>query len=445
VSKEIYLPVETAGLTFKNPFYVSSGPTARTLKQLTAIEKAGWGGASLKLSIDPKPYINLPPRYAILKHYNALAFTAEKRLTYDEGRRLMSEGKKATGEIILMANMAYAGGDGPEGWARMAKGFEDAGADAVELNMCCPNMSFNIQTTAGGGEAGVAGMERPCAGQGGGAAGVAGVERSCAGQGAESGMSQSGASIGQDAGLVAEVTRAVKNAVKIPVIVKLTPEGGMIGKVAKAAYMAGADAVSGTGNRLGMPPINLEEPESAVYRLQKEISIGCFGGGWLKPLAQRDTYEIRKACGPGLPVFATGGVASAADALEMAMCGADMVGVCTATLTRGYGFIGGVITEAARWLNEHGHNSFRDIRDKAAVAVTAAPDLTIYKGHAVYIDERQSGCGAGCGICADICPDSAIQVNNSGEVSIDANSCSACGICSYRCPNGNIGMYNAAL
>ena len=419
MTDDLYLPVKIAGLTFKNPYYVSSGPTARTVRQLKAIEKAGWAAASLKLSIDPKPYINHNPRYAILKQYNALAFTAEKRLTFDEGMRLMSDAKREVREILLMANMAYAGDGGPAGWARMAMGFEGVGADAIELNLCCPNMSFNIEATTGG-----IGVNPQCSGVN-------------TGNDAGADQQRSGASIGRDAGIVADITAAVKKAVKIPVFVKLTPEGGDIGNVAKAAFLAGADAVSGTGNRLGMPPINLEDPGAAAYHLQKEISLGCFCGGWLKPLAQRDTYEIRKACGPSVPILATGGIRTAWDALEMAMCGADMVGVCTETLLSGYNYINSVVHETKQWLNSHGYKSFSDIRDMVAATVKAAPELTLYQGYAAC---RRADCplSADCGLCAEICPESAIVIDGSGEVVIDRESCSACGICMYQCPNTNI-------
>ena len=52
--------------------------------------------------------------------------------------------------LLLMANMTYAGDAGPEGWVNMARRFEEAGADIIELNMCCPNMSYNLEMTSGG-------------------------------------------------------------------------------------------------------------------------------------------------------------------------------------------------------------------------------------------------------------------------------------------------------
>src|SRR5690606_16706054 len=101
--------------------------------------------------------------------------------------------------------------------------------------------------------------------------------------------------------------------------VKLTPEGGKISKVAKALYAAGADAVGGTANRLGIPPVDLDNPGKAVYHLQDEISMSCHAGGWVKPLALRDTYEIRKVNGPEPKIMAAGGIRNYRDAAEMIM------------------------------------------------------------------------------------------------------------------------------
>ena len=140
------LPVEIAGVKFRNPFYVASGPTTKSVEQLKKIEECGWGAASIKLTIDPAPYINRVPRYAIFKDRNALCFTVEKRLKFAEGLELMREAKKVLkGDLKLLANITYAGDKGAAGWVNMAVEFEKAGADVIELNMCCPNMSFNLQ------------------------------------------------------------------------------------------------------------------------------------------------------------------------------------------------------------------------------------------------------------------------------------------------------------
>ena len=45
------MPVTVAGVTFRNPFVVSSGPTTMTIEQLERIRDTGWGAASLKLTV----------------------------------------------------------------------------------------------------------------------------------------------------------------------------------------------------------------------------------------------------------------------------------------------------------------------------------------------------------------------------------------------------------
>lgn len=346
MDKELILPVRAAGITFKNPFYVSSGPTTRTVEQLLAIERAGWAAAVLKLAIDPAPYINRRPRYALFPEYDALGFTAEKRLTFAQGLEVVRDAKKKLTDLVLMVNITYAGEGDERGWVNMAERFCEAGADAIELNMCCPNMSFNVETTGG----------------------------------AREGMKRTGASAGMHADLVTPVVRAVKAAVDKPLLVKLCGEGGVIGPVARAVTLAGADGVGSSGNRLGMPPIDLENPAKAIYHLQEEISMTCYAGGWLKPLAQRDTYEMRKAAGPDVAIFATGAIRTAEDAIQMAMCGGDMAGICTETLLRGYDFVGDLVRDTKRWLEEHGKKSYRDVRDEVVCAVRDAADLTIYEG-----------------------------------------------------------------
>ena len=48
--KDYLMPLETAGLKFRNNFVVGSGPAVKTLDMVKAIERWGWGAASLKLT-----------------------------------------------------------------------------------------------------------------------------------------------------------------------------------------------------------------------------------------------------------------------------------------------------------------------------------------------------------------------------------------------------------
>ena len=361
--KDINIPVTISGVTFKNPFFVASGPTTKNVKQLIRIEETGWAAASIKLSIDPAPYINRKPRYSLFKDRDALAFTAEKRLTFEEGLKLIRDAKPKLHDLKLMANITYAGDAGVEGWVNMAKKFEEAGADIIELNMCCPNMSYNLEMTSGG---------------------------------SQSAKKQTGASMGQQAEVAAEIARAVKQAISIPLFVKLTPEGGQIAKVAKALYEAGADAVGGTGNRLGMPPIDIDEPGRAFYHLQKEISMGCHCGKWLKPLAQRDTYEIRKMCG-NAPIMAAGGITNWRDAVEMVLCGGSLLGVCAETLISGYDICRPMIEGLDKYMQEHGYSDLSEMCGLVVPEVKTASDVTIFAGYAKIKEPNLSApCKSAC-------------------------------------------------
>jgi len=364
MKKDIIMPVEIAGVTFKNPFYVASGPTTKSVKQLLRIEETGWAAASIKLTIDPAPYINRVPRYKMFKDRDALAFTAEKRLKFYEGLKLVEDAKKVLTDLILFANITYAGDKGVEGWVNMAKKFEEVGADIIELNMCCPNMSYNVELTNANGQA-------------------------C--------NVRTGASLGQQGDAVAEIVREIKKVIKIPLFVKLTPEGGRIAQVAKALYAAGADAVGGTSNRLGMPPIDLDNPAKACYHLQKEISMSCYSSGWVKPLALRDCYEIRKLNGPDVKIMQAGGVRNYRDAVEMFLSGADLIGICAETLISGYDFIRDLIADLKNYMDEHGYKTTRDMRDLIVPEVRSAPELTLYDGYAEIKKPRLAApCKAAC-------------------------------------------------
>ena len=364
IRSDLYLPVNIGGIEFKNPFYVASGPTTKSVKQLKRIEETGWAAASIKLTIDPTPYINRVPRYAIFEDRKALCFTAEKRLDFEEGLKLIEDAKKELNELLLMANITYTGEKGTEGWINMAEKFEEVGADIIELNMCCPNMSYNIELS-------------DC------------NDTSC--------NIQTGASLGQHEDAVSEIVREIKKVINIPLFVKLTPEGGKIAQVAKALYNAGADAVGGTSNRLGIPVIDLKNPHKAVYHLQEEISMSCYSGEWLKPLAQRDAFEIRKVNGPDVKIMQAGGIRNYKDAAEMVMCGADLLGICAETLISGYAFINEVISDLKNYMDEYGYTSLREMRDIIVPEVKSALDLTLYNGYADIKEERLAApCKAAC-------------------------------------------------
>jgi dihydroorotate dehydrogenase len=384
---------EVAGLKFRNPFMVASGPATKHIMQLVEAERYGWGGASLKLAIEPAPYINLDPRYRWWKQEKYLAFSAEKRLSLDEALRLTEKGRKQTRELIILANIAYTGDKGMDGWLDMARRFVEAGAHGLELNMCCPNMSFNLKVS-----------------------------------GEQEHTAQSGASLGQNAEIVGTATRIISDAVDVPVFVKLTPEGGRIGEVAQACFENGASVVGTTANRLAIPEFDIHNPQRGPFRFQIEPSVACFSGGWVKPLALRDVFEIRKKVGPVSCILGTGGVRNYIDAVQMMMCGADMIGICTEVMLHGFGFLPGLLRNIEKFMDRHGYNSYRNFRDLTVEAITPADKLTLKEAYALVEPDLCDGCGR----CERIGHCYAITLEDQKAI-VDPRQCTGCSTCQNVC------------
>ena len=363
-SQFLFEPVTIKNVHFRNPFFIASGPTTRNLKQLIRAEECGWGGASIKLTIGPEPYINREPRYGWFADQGIFAFTAEKRLTPDQGLKLVEEARENTSELVIMANITYAGEeDAKEGWGGLARQFEDAGAHIIELNMCCPNMSYNVELSS------KSDIQGP----------------------------KTGASLGQNAEAVSQITQAVIESVSIPVFVKLTPEGGKIADVAQACFNAGADAVGGTGNRLAIPPFDIYNPTQSPFHLQKELSLSCFAGKIIKPLALRDVYETRKLVGSDPIITGAGGIRNYSDVIQMAFMGANLFGICTETIITGFDIVRDMISGIKSYFNETGYSSLDEIRGSIVHELQSAKTVTLSKGHAQIKDRSLSApCVVAC-------------------------------------------------
>lgn len=399
----LLMPVQWAGLTLRNPFIVASGPTNKIVSQLVEAEQHGWGAVSTKLIIDPEPYINRKPRYRWMtkNHENYHIFTLESRLNMEEGLRLLEEGRKKTRDLIIFANITYEGPDGHQGWVQTAKRIETAGAHALELNFCCPNMSFNLDTL--------------------------GEDKSD--------REQTGASIGTNPPLVRELTKLIKEAVSIPVCVKLSPEANTIGPASKAAADASADAVCGTANRLGVPPLDIYNLDNVVYRLQKDLSLSCMSGPWIRPLALRDVLQMRQSCGSDVTVIGTGGIRSFQDAVEMVMCGADLVGICTEVMLYGFGILPRIMRELRGYLNQMGKTDLSELRDLALPYFKTSQDVISYEGYAEVDPEVCTQCGK----CIKIGHCIAIEIGEK-HVLIHREDCTGCSTCMDICPVGAISM-----
>lgn len=135
-------------------------------------------------------------------------------------------------------------------------------------------------------------------------------------------VDQGGMAFGVDPGSAAEVTRAVRRATTLPVIVKLTPNAARLADVARAVVDAGADAVSLINTVRGMVM------DVAARRPVLPRGSGGLSGPAIRPIALAMVYEVAGAV--EVPVIGLGGIASANDALEFLLAGASAVQVGTA-------------------------------------------------------------------------------------------------------------------
>ncbi|MBR1747872.1 MAG: dihydroorotate dehydrogenase [Clostridia bacterium] len=137
-----------------------------------------------------------------------------------------------------------------------------------------------------------------------------------------------GMSFGTDEKMAYEVTRAVKRAVKKPVMMKLTPNAPDICRIAKACEDGGADAVSLINTLLGMR-IDLKSKRPVIHNIK-----GGFSGPAVFPIALRMVYDVYNTV--RIPIMGMGGVSSAEDVIEMMLAGATAVQVGTANLKNPY-------------------------------------------------------------------------------------------------------------
>lgn len=137
-----------------------------------------------------------------------------------------------------------------------------------------------------------------------------------------------GMSFGTDPKAAAEVTKAVKNVTKKPVIIKLSPNVTDIVSIAKACEDVGADGISLINTLLGMR-ISLKTKKPIIAN-----KMGGFSGSAIFPVALSMVYRVANAV--NIPVVGMGGVSSAEDVIEMMLAGASAVQVGAANLVNPY-------------------------------------------------------------------------------------------------------------
>jgi dihydroorotate dehydrogenase (NAD+) catalytic subunit len=129
-------------------------------------------------------------------------------------------------------------------------------------------------------------------------------------------------------------------------------------EIAKACEDAGADAIN-MGNTLG--PGLLINIETAKPILANKF--GGISGSSIKPITLKRIWDIYEEV--KIPIIGTGGVSNGRDAIEMMMAGASLVGIGTATHTRGIDVFKKITTEMQEFMDKNNYSSIKEIIGKA--------------------------------------------------------------------------------
>jgi dihydroorotate dehydrogenase (fumarate) len=305
------------GLKLKNPIVPSAGPLSHTLDSMKRLEDSG-AAAIVMYSLFEEQIVH---DAAELNHYltegtesfaEAITYFPEAddyNLGPEEYVEHLRKAKRALGIPVIGSLNGISTG----GWVKFAKKIEEAGADAIELNV------YYIPT-----EPNLPGAE---------------VEET-----------------------YLEILRAVKGTVKIPVAMKLSPFFSSMANMAHKLDAAGADGLV-LFNRFYQPDIDLETLEVAPNVILSTPHALRLPLRWVAILHGKVKASIA----------ATSGIHTSEDVLKMLMAGADVTMMCSALLKHGPQRIREVLTELTQWMQEHEYESVSQMKGSMSQKSVADP------------------------------------------------------------------------
>ena len=161
-----------------------------------------------------------------------------------------------------------------------------------------------------------------------------------------------------------EVIRSVASALSIPLAVKLSPYYSAMAHFAAEAVDSGADGLV-LFNRFYQPDLDLDTLE-VVNRVELSRP------GELR-LPLRWIAILRPQLGSGISIAATSGVHSGADVVKALMVGADVAMMTSALLRHGVDHLRTVETELIVWMSDHDYESVTQLRGSATQATSGDP------------------------------------------------------------------------
>ena len=318
LSKTIDLSTTYLGLKLKNPLVASSSPMCADVGNVRRLEDAGAAAVVLHSLFEEQIEIEseeLDRSIAATSDVSAESVTQLPEMT----RRVMGPDAYLSHiarckEAVKIPIVASLNGATRGGWLHFAKQMEQAGADALELNIY-----YIPVDPAVSGEA---------------------VERQ-----------------------YVELVQAVRAEVRVPVAVKLGPYFSSMANMAGKLDAAGADALV-LFNRFYQPDYDLEALEVVPNLILSNSHELLLRLNWIALLYGRVKADLAL----------TGGVHSASDVLKAMMAGAKVAMLTSALLKRGITYLDTLATELLVWMGEHEYDSIRQMQGSMSRNAVPQPE-----------------------------------------------------------------------
>jgi dihydroorotate dehydrogenase (fumarate) len=305
------------GLQLKNPVVPSASPLSRDLDGIKALEKAGAGAIVLyslfqeQIALETGETREGEDRAALTIGDAMVHFPLRQH--YPRSPEQYVEHLRRAKDCVDIPIIASMNGTSKGGWLEYAHHLEQAGADALELNI------YYIPTTA--------------------------------------------ILTGEDVETIyADIVRTVRASITIPLAVKLSPFFSALPNVAARLEQAGANALV-LFNRFYQPDIQVASQElRPVLSLSRSDDV-------LLPL--RWISILHRQVGMSLAL--TGGVHTPDDVLKALLAGADVAQVCSLLLQHGTGALQGLLDGLARRMDELALDSVAALRGKLSLQAQVDP------------------------------------------------------------------------
>jgi dihydroorotate dehydrogenase (fumarate) len=319
------------GFHLPHPLMPGASPLVNDLDMVRRLEDAG-AAAIVMHSLFEEQIVG--EQLAAFSHIETYAGSFAEALSYFPDTNVFALGPdeylnalRRIKEAVAVPVIASLNGTTLGGWLEFATRMQEAGADALELNVY--SIATDLQDTAQD------------------------VERQ-----------------------VLEMLRAVKARVRIPVAVKLSPFYSALAYFAHQIEEAGADGLV-LFNRFYQPDINVEELAVEHQLHLSDSTELLLRLRWLAILSGRVRVSLA----------VTGGVHTSLDAVKAVMCGAHAVQMVSALLQHGPDRLREVREGLATWLEEHEYDSLTQMQ--GSMSLVRCPDPKAYE-RANYVETLQS-------------------------------------------------------